>query len=246
MSTRDAHQGARVGCGTGQATRSLAALGCAIRCLEPSPQMAALARANPHSSPKVEVVVEPFESADEPPRSYDAVISATAFHWIDPHVSYAKSANLLRPGGHLALLTNAHAAGGSEDTISSKVRDLHARMAPELGAWSFPSIDGIRRQAHEGGTIAAVWARVDRKLSDPPPVETLFEQPEIVTHPWLATYDRAGYLAMLKTHSSYALMGRDRRDKIMATLGDLIDERLGGIVTKQYVCILATAEARPG
>ena len=33
-----------VGCGTGQATRSLAALGCTVTAIEPGPGMAALAR----------------------------------------------------------------------------------------------------------------------------------------------------------------------------------------------------------
>ncbi len=97
-----------IGCGTGQATRALARFGCRIRCLEPGPNLAKLARAKLAAWPDVEVVAEAFESAKELPRSYDAVVSATAFHWIDPQVSYTKAAQLLRPGGQLALLTNAH------------------------------------------------------------------------------------------------------------------------------------------
>jgi SAM-dependent methyltransferase len=233
-----------VGCGTGQATRALAAFGCAIRCLEPGPHLAELARHNLRASPNVEVVVDAFESAHEPYGSFDAVVSATAFHWIDPRVSYAKAASLLGPGGHLALLTNAHAAGGSEDLIVTEVQDLHARLAPEIGAWRFPSVEALCRQAHEGGDIAAVWTRVDRKLGDPPAVDQLFRSPRVTTYPWVATYDHHGYAAMLETQSSYALMGPDTRDRMMAAVGRLIDERLGGTITKQYVCILAIAEVR--
>ncbi|MGH9054660.1 MAG: class I SAM-dependent methyltransferase [Acidimicrobiales bacterium] len=91
-----------IGCGTGQATRSFAETGCTIRCLEPGANLAVLARRNLQSLANVDVVVEPFESADEPVGAYDAIVSATAFHWIDPQVSYAKAAVLLRPGGHLA------------------------------------------------------------------------------------------------------------------------------------------------
>jgi trans-aconitate methyltransferase len=34
----------------------------------------------------------------------DLIVSATAFHWVDPSVGPARAARLLRPGGWLALL----------------------------------------------------------------------------------------------------------------------------------------------
>lgn len=36
---------------------------------------------------------------------FDLIVSATAFHWVDPSIGLAKAARLLRPGGWLALLT---------------------------------------------------------------------------------------------------------------------------------------------
>ncbi len=44
-----------VGCGTGQATRSLAALGCSVTAVEPGAGMAALARQRLAAFPNVEV-----------------------------------------------------------------------------------------------------------------------------------------------------------------------------------------------
>jgi len=38
--------------------------------------------------------------------SLGPVFSATAFHWVDPAVSWAKAARLLHPGGVLALLSH--------------------------------------------------------------------------------------------------------------------------------------------
>ncbi|MGH9116193.1 MAG: class I SAM-dependent methyltransferase [Acidimicrobiales bacterium] len=233
-----------VGCGTGQATRPLAETGCAIRCLEPGANLASLARQNLRSLPNVEVVEQPFESADEPAGAYDAIVSATAFHWIDPQVSYAKAARLLGPGGHLALLTNAHAAGGTQDAIAGEVQKLHLRFAPDLGAWTFPSVEAVCGRATGDGDIAAVWSRVDRKLGDPPALGHVFFPPAVATYPWVASYDRAGYLAMLGTHSTYALMDARRREQLMEEMAVLIDDLLGGRITKQYVCVVAIAEVR--
>ena len=62
----------------------------------------------------------------------------------------------------------------------------------------------------------------------------------------MATYDRDGYLAMLSTQSTYALMDPDRRDEFLHGVGQEIEKLLGGVVTKQYVTILATAERGSG
>jgi SAM-dependent methyltransferase len=46
-----------------------------------------------------------FEDFAAPGSSFDLIVSATAFHWIDPEVRFSKSARLLRPGGWLVLLS---------------------------------------------------------------------------------------------------------------------------------------------
>jgi len=89
-----------------------------------------------------------------------------------------------------------------------------------------------------------MWSRLDRSFVDPPPVGELFEPPVVTTYPWLATYERAGYLDMLSSHSSYALLEPGRRAQLFDQIGRLIDEHLDGTITKEYVTILATARTR--
>jgi SAM-dependent methyltransferase len=235
-----------IGCGTGQATRDLAGTGAQIHCLEPGPTLADIARHNFAGAGNVRVSTTTFEGAEEPLLTYDVIFSATAFHWIDPNVSFAKAAALLRSGGSLALMTNTHAAEGShtDESIGGSIRELHRQLAPDAGEWTFPPTEELRRRAQGHGDIAEVWAHVERKFADPPSVAHLFDQPVVSTYPWLATYDRSGYLTMLATQSSYALMEPERRRLLLDGIGDLIDERLGGIVTKQYVTVLATAAKR--
>lgn len=230
-----------IGCGTGQATRALAATGAAIDCLEPGPSLAALTRKNLTPFPNARVSTSRFEDLTSPTGHYDVIVSATAFHWTDPNVSFAKTARLLRPSGSFALMTNAHASGGTQAQIASPIAEIHRRLAPEIGPWSYRSAEEILTRAQGGGDIAAVWSRVERKLGEPPSVAHLFEPPVVSTYPWLANYSRDGYLDMLATQSSYALMEPNRRGRLLDAIGRVVDDHLGGLVTKQYVTVLATA-----
>ena len=47
-----------------------------------------------------------FEDVELPCGAFDAAFSATAFHWIDPAIGWAKVADVLQPGGVFALLTH--------------------------------------------------------------------------------------------------------------------------------------------
>jgi SAM-dependent methyltransferase len=59
--------------------------------------MVAAARRN-IVDPAARLQVASFEDlADTGP--FDLIVSATAFHWVDPGVGLAKAARLLRPGG---------------------------------------------------------------------------------------------------------------------------------------------------
>ncbi|MDQ2940907.1 MAG: methyltransferase domain-containing protein [Chloroflexota bacterium] len=110
-------QGSRVleiGCGTGQATAGLAFSGYKVVAVELGRELAALARANLAHYPNVEVTVADFEHWAPPPERFDGVVSATAFHWIDPTVRAVKAADSLWPDGALAIIDTDHVAGGTE------------------------------------------------------------------------------------------------------------------------------------
>jgi SAM-dependent methyltransferase len=233
-----------VGCGTGQATRSLAERGYEITGVELGEHLASLARENLGHYPNVTIEVGSFEDADLGSERFDLVFSATAFHWVDPEIGYAKAARVLEPGGHLALVTNAHVAGGTQDLIADAVQDIHRRIAPEVGPWQFATVSEVAGRASATSDIAELWSRVDRSFVPPPPVDHLFESPTVSRFPWTAVYDRDGYLAMLATQSIYVLMEPQRRGELLTSIGDVIDDRLDGHITKQYLAILAVARRR--
>jgi ubiquinone/menaquinone biosynthesis C-methylase UbiE len=93
-----------VGCGSGQLTRSLAARGLHVTALDPGENLITLARRNLADAGGVEFMTARFEDAALPRGQFQAVFSASAFHWIDPKVSWQKAADVLVPGGTLALI----------------------------------------------------------------------------------------------------------------------------------------------
>src|SRR5207248_5674970 len=76
-----------VGCGTGQLTESLVPYGFAVTALDLGPAMVAAARRRLGRT-SIRFEVGAFEDYEAPDAAFDLVVSATAFHWIDPEVKF--------------------------------------------------------------------------------------------------------------------------------------------------------------
>ena len=135
-----------VGCGSGQLTRSLAGRGLRVTALEPGTNLMSLARHNLAGDAEVEFVTASFEDAPLPRERFRAVFSASAFHWVDPEASWQRAADVLVPGGTLALVQYF----GLEEARSKQDQDAVlgalARVAPDIAA-SWPAVPGSRRDA---------------------------------------------------------------------------------------------------
>src|SRR5215470_15457969 len=123
-----------VGCGSGQLTRGLAARGLRVTALEPGANLMSLARQNLEGAAEVEFVNAQFEDASLPRERFQAVFSASAFHWVDPEASWQRAADVLVPGGTLALVQYF----GIEEARSKQDQDAvlaaSSRVAPDITA----------------------------------------------------------------------------------------------------------------
>ena len=96
-----------IGCGTGKATRSFVERGYELVCLDIGADLIAVARERLKEFSNVSFVREAFE-AWQPENKFDLIISATAFHWVDPKVRYVRASEVLESKGFLAVFSNQH------------------------------------------------------------------------------------------------------------------------------------------
>jgi len=120
-----------IGCGTGQLTRRLAGRGLDITAIDIGPAMVAGSRRNV-ADPKVAFQVSSFEDF-QAPQAFDLIVSATAFHWVEPDLGLAKAAHHLRPSGWLALLTTGERY---DEPLRSALRQLWVKYNPSQAKWA--------------------------------------------------------------------------------------------------------------
>ncbi|MFD8220489.1 class I SAM-dependent methyltransferase [Streptomyces sp. NPDC059697] len=218
-----------VGAGTGKATLPLAERGCRITAVELGADMAAVARRNLAGFGAVEVVTADFETWPLPKEPFDTVVSATAFHWIDPAVRMVKAADALRPGGALAVVATQHVAGGSEEFFV-EVQDCYERFDPATPA-------GLRPPAAQDVDTSDHADEVARSGRFGPVVFRRYE--------WHLTYATAEYLEVLRTYSGHRALPPQAREGLLECIAGLIDGRYGGRVTKRYLTELRVSRTAP-
>ena len=121
-----------IGCGTGQATLPLAQRLYSIDCIELGAELATIVRANLAAFPPVTIHQADFDTLTLPPATYDLVLSATAFHWLDPLTRFQRTHDLLKNGGTLALFWHRPVlTDHSRDHIEA-LQSVYQRLAPAL------------------------------------------------------------------------------------------------------------------
>ena len=110
------------GCGSGQASRGLAAHFDRVHATDPSAQQIAQASAPAN----VRFAVEPGERCSLPDASVAAVCVAQALHWFDRDAFFAECARVLRPGGVLV------AWGYQDIEVPSDVAGANAGLQDEI------------------------------------------------------------------------------------------------------------------
>lgn len=130
-----------VGAGTGIASAQMMRAGADVLAVEPDPRMARLATEN-----GIPVEQATFEDWQPCGRSFDLVVFAQSFHWVQPQLALDKIASILRPGGRLALLSNRITP------ISPTREELDQAYAGSLDAPARPAIDA----AHDDDLMAMI------------------------------------------------------------------------------------------
>lgn len=203
-----------IGGGTGRATLPLAARGLLVKSLEPSAEMARVARRNTASLPGVVVEEMSFEPWPLPDHRFALVISAQAWHWVDPEIRLAKAHRALRAEGCLALIWNSDnspSAGG--DVVADAIEAIYRREAPSLGA-RVPSNTTADRQAEI--EESALFGDVERD-----------------EYSWSVTYSTEEYLGLLQTQSDHRVLEPAALGRLLEGVAGVLAE-YGEVIQQQY------------
>ena len=214
-----------IGCGTGQLTVPLAERGYRITAVELGRELSWLASTNLEPFPNATAVCADFERWEVAPASYDLVVSAQAFHWIDPAIGYPKAHAALRSSGCLALIWNLFP--GSDAPVHRALDADYRRQAPQL------SRNPGRRSFEE---------RVERTIGEIL-ASGLFDELSVHRYPWARAYETADYLKLLRTFSDHLALEPSNLDRLVAAVGATID-RFGGTIDRPQVATLFLCRPR--
>lgn len=231
-----------IGCGTGKLTEALLEHGLVVDAVDPGENMIAFARRRVRDSEAVQFHLGRFEEISLPERAFDAVVSAAAFHWIDPEVGWAKAARSLRPGGTLALIM--HISYRDENTASDD-EALHAVFRPY---WSDPtSWHPLRDLATlragvdaRRDNVSSVWTWLGHHDLDNADAAALFDDVQLTTQRLTREETADELWALFETTSLYLRLDPDSRETLETETRAFFDRR-GGRIRISELAVLVTA-----
>jgi SAM-dependent methyltransferase len=232
-----------IGCGTGQLTRSLLARGLRVTAIEPGERLIARARDQLANAGDVQFVNRRLEEAPLPPAHYSAAFSGSAIHWVDPDVSWRKTADALVDGGTLALVSYFGLQEPRSAGDQQALRAAMARVAPGLGR-DWPTYrdldDTLGRVDERRGNVSEVWAWLGGYELARRYAAGLFDDTQLTAVPTLLEHTADALNALLGTMSFWARLSPRQRDAL-CTENHALHHRLGRPIRSGTVACLVTA-----
>lgn len=213
-----------VGCATGIATQPLAERGLSVVCVELGEDLVGVAREQLATYPQVEVIHADFESWT-PTHTFDLVVAATAWHWIDPSIRYQRAWEALRSDGHLAFWSASH-------------------VVPEDGDPFFYDIQSVYEEIGEGLAPDAAWPRPGRLPDSLEEIEHsgLFANAVALQFDWETVYSAEAYIDLLNTFSGHIAMSPSQRDTLYSAIRERIAQRPIPEVARHWGAVLHIAQ----
>ena len=209
-----------LGPGPGTATHRLVEHGAGpIVAIEPNPTSAEYLTKELHGA--VSVVVASFEEAEIDSASFDLVVAATSFHWIDPDVGLPKVLDVLRPGGWFAMWANMHGDQTDDDAFHRATTQI---LGPPPDAPWHSSLDADAN-LHDLATAGFVDVGFELIRS-------------------IARYDPAGIRGLYATFSGIARRPARERDAILDALEHIAESEFGGVVERAILTPIYTGRKR--
>ncbi|MDJ0772250.1 MAG: class I SAM-dependent methyltransferase [Mastigocoleus sp. MO_167.B18] len=213
-----------LGCGPGTATITFAQLGFSMLCIEPSQDFYEIALRNCQQYPKIEINRTSFEEWELETNRFDAVMAASAFHWISPQVAYSKAADALKDDGFLILLWNMTPQIPYE--VYQVLNEVYGTQVPPLTRYE-------TREAQE----KILWG-FGRNILKSGRFKGLISENILCK----ISYQVDLYLELLSTFSPYRAIPPSHRDSLFAGLRKVIQNHFGDYIQISYLSAFHVAQ----
>jgi len=222
-----------IGPGAGQATGPLLDAGADVLAIEVGAAFEAMLTER-FPGRQLEVRLGEFETVDLPAETFDLVVAATSFHWIDPQAGLERVANVLRPGGAIALWWTHFGDPDRADPFRDTVQPIFERLAPELAD---AVVGGAGIGAHPYALdVDARLAEIDGNADLAPGEHVLI--------PWTTAQTTDEMQRFLSSFSSWMTLDSAVRTELLDAIGELIDTTFDGAVERPFVTAVYTARRR--
>jgi SAM-dependent methyltransferase len=238
-----------VGCGTGKLTEQLVERDLHIDAVDPGANMIEVARRRVGSAASVEFHVGTFEDVALQEEAFAGVFAATAFHWVDPEIGWAKAASLLEPGGVLALLSHLTVRDEESAEVYEALIGVLREHEPEIAAdWpKLRDLDAVLAgvPARAGNASATWdWLMAGRHRMEVAAAVDLFEDVEVATDAEVVEETADELIEHFRTTSLCHQLEPDRREALLEADRRVLED-FGGTIRSTLVAVLMTARRAP-
>ncbi|NOX31515.1 MAG: class I SAM-dependent methyltransferase [Actinobacteria bacterium] len=218
-----------IGPATGIASVELARRGATLTGVELGAALAERALENLKAWPSSRIIGGSFEEASATGLleldSYDLVVAATSWHWVEPERRYELAARHLRSGGSLAVWTAMHLFPSDVDPFFVDIQDVY----DEIGE-SFPADTVLP------GTAGS------RDLTGEFEASGVFGTVEAHNFEWELSYSAAEYIELLSTFSDHIAMAPRKRQRLFNEIRSHLGARTDGLVRRHWGARLHIAQ----
>ncbi|MCR5311591.1 MAG: methyltransferase domain-containing protein [Lachnospiraceae bacterium] len=114
-----------IGPGTGQATEPVLRTGCEYHAIELGEHLYRKMKEKYGKLPNFNIVNDDFITHDFGDMKFDMIYSAATIQWIPEEIAYAKTFDLLKPGGTLAMMLTRSEYRSDNETLYAKIQALY-------------------------------------------------------------------------------------------------------------------------
>ena len=181
-----------LGPGTGQATDPILHTGCHYHAIELGENLYAMMKRKYGTFPNFSIENGDFITHDFGDRQFDLIYSAATIQWIPEEVAFAKTFELLKPGGTLAMMLTRGDYQTPNPALYEKIQQVYSRWftpeveyqhrgfrytaASEYGYQTVEKREYPGRRAYTADEYAAYCSTHCDHLVIPEPNKTLFFQ----------------------------------------------------------------------